>query len=86
MFVRTGLTALATGPVTPAVFGRFEADRPNEIWTGDALWRIRHKASPIQPSVSAEGSPPMHLDSDPALTIVRPHFSFGGRRLRWLSG
>ena len=41
MFVRTGLTALTTGPVTPAVFGRFEADRPNEIWTGDALHGIR---------------------------------------------
>lgn len=41
MFRRTGLTALATGPVTPAVFGRFEADRPNEIWTGDALHGIR---------------------------------------------
>ncbi len=36
MFVRTGLTALR-GPVEPAVFGRFEAGRPNEIWTGDAL-------------------------------------------------
>jgi putative transposase len=41
MFRRTGLTALVTGPVTPAVFGRFEADRPNEIWTGDALHGIR---------------------------------------------
>jgi putative transposase len=37
MFTRTGLTALASAPATPAVFGRFEADRPNEIWTGDAL-------------------------------------------------
>jgi putative transposase len=38
MFVRTGLTALTTaGPATPAVFGRFEADKPNELWTGDAL-------------------------------------------------
>jgi putative transposase len=36
MFVRTGLTALRA-PVEPAVFGRFEADKPNEIWTGDAL-------------------------------------------------
>jgi putative transposase len=36
MFVRTGLTALRA-PVQPAVFGRFEAGRPNEIWTGDAL-------------------------------------------------
>ena len=36
MFVRTGLTALRA-PVEPAVFGRFEAGRPNEIWTGDAL-------------------------------------------------
>lgn len=36
MFVRTGLTALRA-PVEPAVFGRFEAGRCNEIWTGDAL-------------------------------------------------
>jgi putative transposase len=36
MFVRTGLTALRA-PVEPAVFGRFEASRPNEIWVGDAL-------------------------------------------------
>lgn len=36
MFVRTGLTALRA-PLEPAVFGRFEAGRPNEIWTGDAL-------------------------------------------------
>jgi len=36
MFVRTGLNAL-TAPAAPAVFGRFEAGRPNEIWTGDAL-------------------------------------------------
>lgn len=41
MFARTGLTALATAPAVPAVFGRFEADRPNEIWTGDALHGIR---------------------------------------------
>jgi putative transposase len=38
MFVRTGLSALTTtGPAAPAVFGRFEADTPNELWTGDAL-------------------------------------------------
>jgi putative transposase len=38
MFVRTGLTALTTsGPAAPASFGRFEADKPNELWTGDAL-------------------------------------------------
>jgi putative transposase len=36
MFVRTGLTALARADQVP-VFGRFEAGRPNEIWTGDAL-------------------------------------------------
>jgi len=36
MFVRTGLTALRA-PVESAVYGRFEAGRPNEIWTGDAL-------------------------------------------------
>jgi putative transposase len=32
------LGALAAGgPGSEAVFGRFEADRPNELWTGDAL-------------------------------------------------
>src|SRR3954454_5919900 len=32
------LGALAAGgPGSGAVFGRFEADRPNELWTGDAL-------------------------------------------------
>ncbi|MFG1876490.1 DDE-type integrase/transposase/recombinase [Sphaerisporangium sp. NPDC049003] len=36
MFVRTGLTALRA-PVESAVFGRFEAGTPNEIWTGDVL-------------------------------------------------
>ncbi len=40
MFHRTGLTALVTVEAAP-VFGRFEADRPNEIWTGDALHAIR---------------------------------------------
>jgi putative transposase len=36
MFARTGLTSLVTPEQAP-VFGRFEAGRPNEIWTGDAL-------------------------------------------------
>ncbi|MBO0819031.1 MAG: DDE-type integrase/transposase/recombinase [Actinobacteria bacterium] len=40
MFNRTGLTALAVPDAVP-VFGRFEAARPNEIWTGDALHAIR---------------------------------------------
>jgi putative transposase len=40
MFNRTGLTALAA-PEDAPVFGRFEAARPNEIWTGDALHAIR---------------------------------------------
>ena len=40
MFNRTGLTALTTPAAAPA-FGRFEAARPNEIWTGDALHAIR---------------------------------------------
>jgi len=40
MFHRTGLTALVTAEAAP-VFGRFEAARPNEIWTGDALHAIR---------------------------------------------
>ena len=46
MFVRTGLTALRA-PAEPAVFGRFEAGRPNEIWTGGALCRYRHNASKV---------------------------------------
>jgi putative transposase len=38
MFVREGLTALARA-ARPGVgvFGRFEAAKPNELWTGDAL-------------------------------------------------
>ena len=36
MFTRTGLTSLTAAGPAP-VFGRFEAARPNEIWTGDAL-------------------------------------------------
>jgi len=41
MFRREGLTALAAGDTVPAVFGRFEASRPNEIWTGDALHAVQ---------------------------------------------
>lgn len=36
MIVRDGLVALQA-PASPATFGRFEADAPNELWTGDAL-------------------------------------------------
>ncbi|MEU5599843.1 DDE-type integrase/transposase/recombinase [Streptomyces sp. NPDC020298] len=36
MFHRTGLVALRTARPTDAL-GRFEADRPNELWVGDAL-------------------------------------------------
>lgn len=35
-FQRLGLMGAAV-PDTPAVFGRFEACRPNDLWTGDAL-------------------------------------------------
>jgi putative transposase len=34
-FIRLGLTT--ADRAAPAVFGRFEADRPNELWPGDAL-------------------------------------------------
>lgn len=38
MFHRTGLSALTVPrDASPASFGRFEAGRPNELWTGDAL-------------------------------------------------
>ena len=36
-FIRLGLTGQTAAP---AVFGRFEADRPNELWPGDALHGI----------------------------------------------
>jgi putative transposase len=39
-FHRLGLTGAATGSA-PAVFGRFEAEHPNALWTGDALHGIR---------------------------------------------
>jgi putative transposase len=41
MFVRTGLSALTTAAGPPEAFGRFEASRPNELWTGDALHGAR---------------------------------------------
>jgi putative transposase len=42
MFIRTGLASLAASQQqASSVFGRFEAGRPNEIWTGDALHAIR---------------------------------------------
>src|SRR6266567_6650138 len=38
----TGLTNLAASQQQASTaFGRFEAGRPNEIWTGDALHAIR---------------------------------------------
>jgi putative transposase len=38
-FTRLGLTGPVSS-ITTSVFGRFEADRPNEIWTGDAVHGI----------------------------------------------
>jgi len=52
-FERLELTAAA--PSTPQVFGRFEASRPNELWTGDALCRNRHKASYVDSAVMPNG-------------------------------
>jgi putative transposase len=39
-FVRVGLNVRPDGG-PPRVFGRFQASRPNELWTGDA---VRHEA------------------------------------------
>src|SRR6266487_4658243 len=36
-FLRRELADGSIGGGTPATFGRFEADRPNELWVGDAL-------------------------------------------------
>jgi putative transposase len=43
-FHRLELMGPAAGEA-PAVFGRFEAADPNELWCGDALCRTRHNAS-----------------------------------------
>ena len=40
-FHRLGLTGAAAAGSAPAVFGRFEAEHPNDLWTGDALHGIR---------------------------------------------
>jgi putative transposase len=37
LFARLELTAPPADPAQQQVFGRFEAARPNELWTGDAL-------------------------------------------------
>lgn len=37
LFARLELNRLPAGPGQQQVFGRFEASRPNELWTGDAL-------------------------------------------------
>jgi hypothetical protein len=38
-------------PGTPSVFGRFEANHPNELWTGDALHgpRLAGRTPPTAP-------------------------------------
>ena len=53
MFIRTGLTALTTPEAAP-VLGRFDASRPNEIWTGDALQAIRLAAA-LRPAQASRG-------------------------------
>ena len=47
-FERLELTARPDGR-PPAVFGRFECARPNEMWTGDVLCLRRHKTSSGSP-------------------------------------
>jgi putative transposase len=53
-----GFTRTRSDGAPPATFGRFEAERPNVRWVGDALCRARHKASygdqRIMPSGSSE--------------------------------
>src|SRR6266536_3654872 len=47
-FERLELTTRPDGN-PPQAFGRFEAGRPNELWTGDALCLRRHNASYADP-------------------------------------
>jgi putative transposase len=51
LFVRQELDTPRTGPV----FGRFEAEAPNQLWTGDALCRSRHNASYVDCPVMPNG-------------------------------
>jgi putative transposase len=43
-FGRLGLTGATAGGSAPAVFGRFEAEHPNDLWVGDALHGLRIEA------------------------------------------
>jgi putative transposase len=45
LFERLELNVPAPGQEEQRALGRFECTRPNEMWTGDALCRRRHKAS-----------------------------------------
>jgi len=51
LFARLELNRLPAGPGQQQVFGRFEATRPNELWTGDTLCLRRHKVSYADPAV-----------------------------------
>src|SRR5271166_5669467 len=52
MFRRTGLTALTPAADAPA-FGRWEAARPNEIWTEDTI----RLAAALRPALASRGIP-----------------------------
>ncbi len=51
LFSRLELNAPPADPGQQQVFGRFEAARPNELWTGDTLCLRRHNASYADPAV-----------------------------------
>ena len=53
LFGRLELTRPADDNGQQQVLGRFEAARPNELWTGDALCRYRHKAPRGDPLFTA---------------------------------
>lgn len=58
MFTRTGLAGRAAGGEPAEAFGRFEADRPNEIWVGDAfVARIGRRKSFLSPSWTTTRGP-----------------------------
>jgi putative transposase len=57
LFERLELNVPARGAEEQAAFGRFECERPNEMWTGDALCRRRHKASKVTTAPARSAAP-----------------------------
>ncbi|MGW3199156.1 helix-turn-helix domain-containing protein [Streptomyces sp. NPDC001118] len=83
-FVNAGLTGTSGGETS--VFGRFEATRGNELWTGDALCRVAHNASyadlRVMPMSSPEAIRPQGCSSSQIGIITTIHVVLSSLHLR----